>query len=206
VTNLTAPVVGLVGWLALACLGWLVLLAALTAVAQRRVGAVRWVAQLLVNRLAPASVRAAVAVAIGGALVTGSTPAWAGPLVVPVVPAPVVPLDWPRESTELDVPSEPTRSPAAPAAVPMPDVVGRGASAPAVTRTVVVQPGDSLWAIARRSLGPAATVRETAETWPLWWRANRQLIGDDPDLIRPGMPLTSPFPGARSIRLPEESR
>lgn len=203
VANLTAPVVGLVGWLALACLGWLLLITVLTAIAEQRVSGVSWVARLLVTRLAPASVRAAVAVVIGGALVTGSTAAWAGPQVVPVVPAPVVPapvvpLDWPREGTELDaagpqvtVPAAPPRK--TPAAVdPVPDVVARGASAPAVTRTVVVRPGDSLWAIARRSLGGTATVRETAETWPLWWRANRQLIGDDPDLIRPGTPLTSP--------------
>jgi nucleoid-associated protein YgaU len=44
-----------------------------------------------------------------------------------------------------------------------------------VDRTVVVDPGDSLWAI-------AATVH----------RANRDVIGDDPDLIFPGTHLTVP--------------
>jgi len=47
---------------------------------------------------------------------------------------------------------------------------------------VTVRPGDSLWAIARR--------QDT--DWPSLYRANRAVIGADPDLIQPGMRLVVP--------------
>ena len=64
-------------------------------------------------------------------------------------------------------------------------------------RQVVVAPGDSLWALAERSLqvrGRAApSAAAIAATWPLWWAANREAIGgDDPDLLLPGTHLRSP--------------
>lgn len=59
-------------------------------------------------------------------------------------------------------------------------------------QTVVVRPGDTLWALARdRSDGrtsAASTVREVQR----WYHANRDVIGDNPDLIRPGQRLTAP--------------
>jgi hypothetical protein len=66
---------------------------------------------------------------------------------------------------------------------------GRTAAAGPVT----VRAGDSLWAIAARSLGPAATDADVAVTWPRWWAANRPLIGPDPDVLRPGQHLRPPF-------------
>lgn len=57
---------------------------------------------------------------------------------------------------------------------------------------VEVRPGDSLWSIASRHLGPGATPTDVAEAWPLWFEANRAAIGDDPDLIRPGVLLAPP--------------
>lgn len=57
---------------------------------------------------------------------------------------------------------------------------------------VVVLRGESLWTIAARSLGPAATNDQIAREWPRWWAANRQVIGDNPDLIKPGLRLTPP--------------
>lgn len=57
---------------------------------------------------------------------------------------------------------------------------------------VVVQPGDCLWSLASRSLGPTATDRKIAEAWPTWWAANREVIGDDPHYLRPGMRLVPP--------------
>jgi nucleoid-associated protein YgaU len=57
---------------------------------------------------------------------------------------------------------------------------------------VVVHTGDSLWAIAQRELGTAATQRQVASAWPRWWSANRDVIGDDPDVIHPGDRLTAP--------------
>lgn len=58
--------------------------------------------------------------------------------------------------------------------------------------SVVVRPGDSLWTIAARHLGPRATAAQIAAAWPLWWDANRDVIGTDPNLIRPGLHLTVP--------------
>ncbi|KRF24196.1 hypothetical protein ASG95_06260 [Phycicoccus sp. Soil803] len=66
-----------------------------------------------------------------------------------------------------------------------------GPSAPASTE-VVVHRGDSLWTIARRDLGPGATDTEVAAAWPHWYAANRDVIGPDPDLLRPGQRLRAP--------------
>lgn len=58
--------------------------------------------------------------------------------------------------------------------------------------TVTVRSGDTLWALAARSLGSAATDAQIAHEWPRWHDANRDLLGDDPHLIRPGDILTVP--------------
>lgn len=58
--------------------------------------------------------------------------------------------------------------------------------------TYTVQAGDSLWLIAQRILGPASSDSDIAATWPLVWEANRATIGQDPDLIMPGMVLALP--------------
>ncbi|NYJ00472.1 hypothetical protein HNR19_001170 [Nocardioides thalensis] len=68
----------------------------------------------------------------------------------------------------------------------------RSRAAPHLTATVRVRPGDSLWAIARSALGPDATTAEVAAHWPRLYRANRRVIGDDPDLIHPGQRLDVP--------------
>jgi len=57
---------------------------------------------------------------------------------------------------------------------------------------VVVHRGDSLWAIAARHLGRDASDAEIARAWPAWYEANRQVIGDDPDVLRPGQVLRPP--------------
>ena len=57
---------------------------------------------------------------------------------------------------------------------------------------VGVRPGDSLWSIVARHLGPGATDLEIAEAWPQWYAANANVIGSDPDLIRPGQLLVPP--------------
>lgn len=60
-------------------------------------------------------------------------------------------------------------------------------------RTVVVLPGDSLWSISDDLLGPGTSdAAEIAEAWPLLHDANRDLIGQDPDQLRPGQELTVP--------------
>jgi LysM repeat protein len=56
----------------------------------------------------------------------------------------------------------------------------------------IVVEGDTLWDIAAASLGPGATNADIAAEWPRWYERNRDLIGDNPDLIQPGMQLVSP--------------
>ena len=70
-------------------------------------------------------------------------------------------------------------------------------SAPRVTTdpAVVVRSGDTLWAIAARSL-PAnanATDAEIARACARWHAANRDVIGDDPNLIFPMQRLVPPL-------------
>jgi len=55
-----------------------------------------------------------------------------------------------------------------------------------------VATGDTLWHIAERRLGTAATPALTAATWPRWYAANRPRIGPDPNLILPGQRLVPP--------------
>jgi nucleoid-associated protein YgaU len=61
-----------------------------------------------------------------------------------------------------------------------------------VGQIVIVQPGDTLWAIARRSLPDGASDAETAQSCDEWFAANRAVIGNDPDLIVPAQRLHPP--------------
>ena len=54
---------------------------------------------------------------------------------------------------------------------------------------VTVRAGDSLWSIAAARLGPGADVSEIDAAWRELYAANRDAIGSDPDLIRPGLTL-----------------
>jgi hypothetical protein len=58
--------------------------------------------------------------------------------------------------------------------------------------TVVVRPGDTLWAIAARSLPDGASNAEIARACASWYAANRRVIGDDPDRIFPAQRLAPP--------------
>ena len=58
--------------------------------------------------------------------------------------------------------------------------------------TVVVRRGDTLWAIAARHHGDAATDAEIARSWPRWYAVNRTVIGADPDRLVPGSQLVAP--------------
>lgn len=57
---------------------------------------------------------------------------------------------------------------------------------------VIVRPGDSLWLIARRLLAPGAPDHAVAEAVAALHAHNRDAIGPDPDLIRPGQRLGVP--------------
>jgi nucleoid-associated protein YgaU len=149
----------------------------------------------------PGAVQAAAPAAVSGVMTTPDpepgalSDAAVGPEADPSAPdAPAGP------STDLpaDVPSAGWRATAPlvrPA--PTPDL---GAAVGAVAATlpvvdapsVVVRRGDTLWSIAARHLGPGASDAEVAAAWPAWFAANGDVIGDDPDVLRPGQVLLVP--------------
>ena len=63
---------------------------------------------------------------------------------------------------------------------------------PEPAQQVVVNPGDSLWSIAQRQLGPNATPEQIADEVEQTFELNRERIGDDPNLIRAGQELLLP--------------
>lgn len=70
---------------------------------------------------------------------------------------------------------------------------------------VTVRAGDSLWSIAAEHLPADATAAQIDAAWHEWYQANRDVIGDDPNLIRPGQVLAppgSPFTTAVPTTLP----
>lgn len=79
-------------------------------------------------------------------------------------------------------------------ALALPSAPSVAHAAAARSATYVVRPGDSLWAIAARHLGPHASNAQIAAEWPRWYRANRAVIGSDPSLIHVGTRLVVPHP------------
>jgi nucleoid-associated protein YgaU len=161
--------------LATAMLGVLVvwLAAAVTARGLRRCpGLLGRAADGVWQLLVPAVLRAGVVAALG----------------VSAVATPAVALD---EASTAPVASLPVASLPV-AGVP---VVARpqvGTAQPDGPPPVQVEPGDSLWRIAARSLGEGATAADVAGQWPRWYERNRSTIGPDPDLLLVGMLLTPP--------------
>ena len=71
----------------------------------------------------------------------------------------------------------------------------RAAAEPARSRREVpIRAGESLWTIAARELGPGASDVDIAARWPLWYQANRDVIGADPNVLLPGQLLSPPPP------------
>uniref|UniRef100_UPI0013E912E7 LysM peptidoglycan-binding domain-containing protein n=1 Tax=Cellulomonas endophytica TaxID=2494735 RepID=UPI0013E912E7 len=68
-------------------------------------------------------------------------------------------------------------------------VTGAGSAA---AGSVVVVAGDTLWDLAARALGPEAGPADVAAIWPLWYAANEDVVGTDPDLLLPGQTLRVP--------------
>jgi nucleoid-associated protein YgaU len=64
-------------------------------------------------------------------------------------------------------------------------------------KAVVVHRGDTLWSIAARHLGPAASLADVDAEWRRWHAANHGVIGDNPNLILPGQ-LLGPPPAPRA--------
>ncbi|GAB3283199.1 hypothetical protein GCM10027449_25970 [Sinomonas notoginsengisoli] len=67
-----------------------------------------------------------------------------------------------------------------------------GVVAGVVAEPVEVRPGDNLWTIVARHLGPGSTDLDIAAAWPDWYEANAGIIGDTPDLLQPGQLLSPP--------------
>lgn len=146
------------------------------------------------RRRSPLLVRRIVALLLGAGLagaLGGPGPAHADPSARPVPAGVTLAVDRPGTDLSGWTPDRPVvrRSRPAPdvrlvTTVPSPQ---RSAAA-----EVVVRRGDSLWVIAARHLDAGAGAAEIAAEWPRWYSANRELIGPDPDLLRPGQRLRPP--------------
>ncbi|MEP7019886.1 MAG: LysM peptidoglycan-binding domain-containing protein [Pseudonocardiales bacterium] len=133
--------------------------------------------------------------AAGAAGASPATPSGTPAATSPSIPAPT----WPTDPPTLPAPGWPTTA-ATPSAghhapsegVPGPDARPPHAAHTGAPHSVVVRPGDSLWAIAALHLGRGAAPARIAAAWPRWYSANRAVIGADADLIRPGQQLRPP--------------
>lgn len=168
-------------WLALT---WLVVALAASAAASLP-GRCGSVAGRVAGATIPPSARRLVALAVGFAVIAtpGVTPATASPLPPSQVSTTTPDLDWPVTSGPPVTPvNQASRKPSTPAE---PRAVRSAAD-------VVVQPGDSLWSIARQHLPAGGDDSQTAAEWPRWYAINRAVVGSDPDLLLPGQRLHPP--------------
>ncbi len=169
-TDLAADVlVGCATWL------WLVTTVVVVEAARGVAGGER------ARRGVPACVRRIVLGACGVALVGGlAQPSYA-----------LSPQTHRAHSDRADRP----RPPRGLAGLPVPDraVAPRPGRRPAPSpETVLVAPGDTLWAIAAHGLPAHSPDARIAVRWHAIYAANRSLIGPDPDLIVPGQRLLLP--------------
>ena len=195
--GLTAPLVATAALLAQVLTAWLLLVALLTLGASGPASAAR-LSRALLRRCAPGAVRSAVAVALGTGLVVGAAagPAAAAP-PSPTAPAAAPPTASspgaaPARRTPTSLPSSALDWPGLSAATRTPTGPGAERARSTAEPAVVVRPGDTLWGLAARSLPPRASDTDRAAEWPRWWSANRQVIGEDPDLLLPGQRLVAP--------------
>jgi hypothetical protein len=152
--------------------------------------------RLLVRAVLPAGLRRAAGIALGaGVALNGPLLAGVALAAPPAAPAaatstagPAVP-DWPAST-----PVAPAQESPAPAGTAPAGTAPAGTAPPGAAHVVV--PGDCLWGIAADQLrvqsGRPATDAAVATTVHAWWSANAQVIGADPDLIRPGQVLRPP--------------
>lgn len=108
--------------------------------------------------------------------------------------APVQGLVVPRPLLGLARPASPRWTPGVAAVEPGPLTArelrtGPPAGAPG---EITVRAGDSLWNLAASRLGPFASDVDIAREWPRLYQANRAVIGESPDLLRPGQVLRLP--------------
>ncbi|MBI9116035.1 LysM peptidoglycan-binding domain-containing protein [Sanguibacter suaedae] len=93
-------------------------------------------------------------------------------------------------------PADAPQEKVSPVAVPVEEADTPAPSPAPATATsdtsVVLRSGDSLWSVAASHLPDGATDAQIAEAWPRWYDANRDVVGDDPDLVRAGTVLVTP--------------
>jgi hypothetical protein len=170
-----------------------VLLAAVAAVALAACSVWFWVVttvavvQALTGRLrsvrgCPDGVRRALLVACGLALAASATAPAVADSTAGRPPAP----DAGHTVTGLPLPDRVATAPPAshPSAVERPPVP--------TDEVHVVTVGETLWAIAARSLPNAASDAAIDQRWREIWAANRRAVGPDPDLIHPGATVHLP--------------
>jgi hypothetical protein len=122
-----------------------------------------------------------------------------GVLAVPAQATPVAPAQVANGSPVRTTPilADPMPGDRSPSTVleglPLPDrtLGGLDARVPG-GRSVLVRPGDTLWAIAAAHLPAGAGADHVARAWRVLYDSNRTLIGPDPDLITPGIRLRLP--------------
>ena len=181
--SFTDLLVGVLSAIAVCAYCWLALTAVLTVVAASS-SVVSGMAARAAQRLAPTAWRETVLAACGCAVaVLPVTTAWGVGVVQPTAAAAA------GSTAAVGGGDRGGEHPGPLAGLPLPDRPVAGRTSP---QLVVVRPGDSLWAITARELGPYASDARIAHRWPQWYRANRDVIGADPDLILPGTVLQSP--------------
>jgi LysM domain len=109
--------------------------------------------------------------------------------LIGTAPAPpavsAAPVVQPAAAPSPPAPAE-ASEPAPPATAPV-SQLGESPADPIRGRSYTVRPGDSLWSIARRLLGPGATAGEIAREVNRLWELNRDRIGTgDRNLLRVG--------------------
>lgn len=151
-------------------------------------GAVGGTARALLHVALPAGARRSAALLLGVGLgITAPLAAVALPAATPAAAAAGVRdvPDWPASATP--VPDWPETAPTS--GVP---------AAQSSPRERVVARDDCLWTIAADSLlgqlGRLPEAAEVATAVDAWWHANTDVIGPDPDLLRPGQVLRAPGP------------
>ncbi len=167
----------------------------------------------LARWVSPRAIRQLVAVSAGFSILSSAAISYAEPTLGAAHPAGAAATalaapEWPRDpaaTTRFAPRVAPVAGPAPaqshtkqlPAPIPpLSGAPGDAHSPPGAW--VQVNAGDSLWKIAARELGPAATDAQIAVDWPYWYSANRAAIGRDPNLLKPGVRLSEPSVTASS--------